>query len=186
MLSVLTGMLLRTLESDPGRDLSKNIKLGGTLSNDQFPNDRFHYGLSNPPFGRSGKKDSRGRQYRIHGEGLRQPFRPACHGSTTVDAVPAASGQQVELPEHGGGRAAIVLSGSPFSTEVRVQGNLRSAAGCWSRTWWDVIVCDADQIFFRTGIGTYLWVLSNKSPEPTGQGSIDQRHGPLDLDQERR
>ena len=54
----MTGMLLRTLESDPGRDLSKNIKLGSTLSNDQFPNDRFHYGLSNPPFGKKWEKDA--------------------------------------------------------------------------------------------------------------------------------
>ena len=53
----VTGMLLRTLESDPGRDLSKNIKLGSTLSNDQFANDRFHYGISNPPFGKKWEKD---------------------------------------------------------------------------------------------------------------------------------
>ena len=53
----LTGMLLRSLESDPGRDLSKNIKLGSTLSNDQFRHDRFHYCLSNPPFGKKWEKD---------------------------------------------------------------------------------------------------------------------------------
>lgn len=54
----LTSMLLRTLESDPGRDLSKNIRLGSTLSNDQFANERFHYGLSNPPFGKKWEKDA--------------------------------------------------------------------------------------------------------------------------------
>ena len=55
----LTGMLLRTLESDPGRDLSKNIKLGSTLSNDQFAGQRFHYGVSNPPFGKKWEKDQK-------------------------------------------------------------------------------------------------------------------------------
>lgn len=46
----LAGMLLKTLDADPGRDLSKNIKLGSTLSNDQHADERFHYVISNPPF----------------------------------------------------------------------------------------------------------------------------------------
>ena len=45
-------MLLKTLESDPGRDLSRNIKLGSTLSGDQHLGEGFHYGVSNPPFGK--------------------------------------------------------------------------------------------------------------------------------------
>ncbi|MGE2766865.1 HsdM family class I SAM-dependent methyltransferase, partial [Escherichia coli] len=48
----VAGMLIRRLESDPGRDLSKNIRQGSTLSNDQFAGERFHYCLSNPPFGK--------------------------------------------------------------------------------------------------------------------------------------
>ena len=50
-------MLLKTLESDPGRDLSKNIKLGSTLSNDHWQGERFHYCISNPPFGKKWEKD---------------------------------------------------------------------------------------------------------------------------------
>lgn len=53
----VAGMLIRRLESDPGRDLSKNILQGSTLSNDQFAGDRFHYCLSNPPFGKKWEKD---------------------------------------------------------------------------------------------------------------------------------
>ena len=53
----VAGMLIRRLESDPGRDLSKNIKQGSTLSNDHFHDERFHYCLSNPPFGKDWSKD---------------------------------------------------------------------------------------------------------------------------------
>ncbi|MFP3802847.1 N-6 DNA methylase, partial [Paraburkholderia sp. SIMBA_027] len=54
----LAGMLLKTLESDPGRDLSKNIKLGSTLSADKHRHEKFHYCVSNPPFGKKWELDA--------------------------------------------------------------------------------------------------------------------------------
>jgi type I restriction enzyme M protein len=54
----LGSMLLKKLESDPSRDLSQNIKLGSTLSQDLFAGQRFHYQCSNPPFGMSWAKDA--------------------------------------------------------------------------------------------------------------------------------
>ncbi|HNI73990.1 MAG TPA: class I SAM-dependent DNA methyltransferase, partial [Accumulibacter sp.] len=111
----LTSMLLRTLESDPGRDLSKNIRLGSTLSNDQFANERFHYCLSNPPFGKKWEKDSdavntehKEKKY----DGRFGPGLPRINDGSMLFLMHLAS--KLELPENGGGRAAIVLSGSPL------------------------------------------------------------------------
>ena len=111
----LTGMLLRTLESDPGRDLSKNIKLGSTLSNDQFHGQHFHYGVSNPPFGKKWEKDQEAveREHKNQKyEGRFGPGTPRIDDGSMLFLMNLAN--KMESPENGGGRAAIVLSGSPL------------------------------------------------------------------------
>lgn len=162
----LTGMLLRTLESDPGRDLSKNIKLGSTLSNDRFPNDRFHYGLSNPPFGKKWEKDSEAvnTEYTEKGyDGRFGPGLPRINDGSMLFLLHLAS--KLELPEHGGGRAAIVLSGSPLFNGGAGSGESEIRRWLLEQDLVDAIVAMPTEIFFRTGIGTYLWVLSNKKPK---------------------
>lgn len=170
----LTGMLLRTLESDPGRDLSKNIKLGSTLSNDQFPNDRFHYGLSNPPFGKKWEKDS-GTVNAEHAEkgysGRFGPGLPRINDGSMLFLLHLAS--KLELPEKGGGRAAIVLSGSPLFNGGAASGESEIRRWLLEQDLVEAIVALPTEIFFRTGIGTYLWILSNKK--------IEQRQGKLQL-----
>ena len=111
----LTAMMLRTLESDPGRDLSKNIKLGSTLSADHFQGERFHYSVSNPPFGKKWEKDAdavnlehKEKKY----EGRFGPGLPRINDGSMLFLLNLAS--KMELPANGGGRAAIVLSGSPL------------------------------------------------------------------------
>jgi type I restriction enzyme M protein len=159
----LTGMLLRTLESDPGRDLSKNIRLGSTLSNDQFANDRFHYGLSNPPFGKKWEKD----QDAVNSEhkekkhdGRFGPGLPRINDGSMLFLMHLAS--KLELPENGGGRAAIVLSGSPLFNGGASSGESEIRRWLLENDLVEAIVALPTEIFFRTGIGTYLWILSNK------------------------
>lgn len=159
----LTGMLLRTLESDPGRDLSKNIKLGSTLSNDQFANDKFHYCLSNPPFGKKWEKD----QDAVNTEhtekkydGRFGPGLPRINDGSMLFLMHLAS--KLELPENGGGRAAIVLSGSPLFNGGAGSGESEIRRWLLENDLVEAIVALPTEIFFRTGIGTYLWILSNK------------------------
>ena len=162
----LTGMLLRTLESDPGRDLSKNIKLGSTLSNDQFPNDRFHYGLSNPPFGKKWEKDAAAVNAEHTEKGLNGRFGhglPRINDGSMLFLTHLAS--KLELPKHGGGRAAIVLSGSPLFNGGAGSGESEIRRSLLENDLVEAIVALPTEIFFRTGIGTYLWILSNKKPE---------------------
>ena len=168
----LTGMLLRTLESDPGRDLSKNIKLGSTLSNDQFAGERFHYGLSNPPFGKKWEKDSAAvnAEHKEKGyDGRFGPGLPRINDGSMLFLIHLAS--KLELPERGGGRAAIVLSGSPLFNGGAGSGESEIRRWLLENDLVDAIVALPTEIFFRTGIGTYLWILSNKKPEQR-QGKV--------------
>jgi len=162
----LASMLLRTLESDPGRDLSKNIKLGSTLSNDQFAGERFHYGLSNPPFGKKWEKDSAAVNAEHVEKGYQGRFGPGLpriNDGSMLFLLHLAS--KLELPEHGGGRAAIVLSGSPLFNGGAGSGESEIRRWLLENDLVEAIVALPTEIFFRTGIGTYLWILSNKKPD---------------------
>ncbi len=168
----LTGMLLRTLESDPGRDLSKGIKLGSTLSNDQFPIERFHYGISNPPFGKKWEKDSTAVNAEHTEKGYRGRFGPGLpriNDGSMLFLLHLAS--KLEIPENGGGRATIVLSGSPLFNGGAGSGESEIRRWLLEQDLVDAIVALPTEIFFRTGIGSYLWILSNKKPE-SRQGKV--------------
>lgn len=162
----LAGMLLKTLESDPGRDLSKNIKLGSTLSNDQHDGERFHYGISNPPFGKKWEKDQAA-VVREHSErkfeGRFGPKLPRVSDGSMLFLLHLIS--KLELPERGGGRAAIVLSGSPLFNGNAGQGESEIRRHLLENDYVEAIIALPTEIFFRTGIGTYIWLLSNKKPE---------------------
>ena len=162
----LAGMLLRTLESDPGRDLSQNIKLGSTLSNDQLAGERFHYGLSNPPFGKKWEKD----QDAVNAEHQEKKFAgrfgpglPRINDGSMLFLLHLVS--KLELPENGGGRAAIVLSGSPLFNGGAGSGESEIRRWLLEQDLVEAIIALPEAIFFRTGIATYLWILSNKKPE---------------------
>jgi len=162
----LASMLLRTLETDPGRDLSKNIKLGSTLSNDQLAGERFHYGLANPPFGKKWEKDQDAvtQEHTENGfQGRFGPGLPRISDGSMLFLLHLAS--KLELPKNGGGRAVIVLSGSPLFNGGAGSGESEIRRWLLENDLVDAIIALPTEIFFRTGIGTYLWILSNKKPE---------------------
>ncbi|MBL8235729.1 MAG: N-6 DNA methylase, partial [Bryobacterales bacterium] len=137
-----------------------------TLSNDQFANERFHYCLSNPPFGKKWEKDSdavntehKEKKY----DGRFGPGLPRINDGSMLFLMHLAS--KLELPENGGGRAAIVLSGSPLFNGGAGSGESEIRRWLLENDLVEAIVALPTEIFFRTGIGTYLWVLSNKKPK---------------------
>ena len=75
---------------------------------------------------------------------------------------------KLELPENGGGRAAIVLSGSPLFNGGAGSGESEIRRWLLENDLVEAIVALPTEIFFRTGIGTYLWILSNKKPAQRG------------------
>ncbi|KOX56908.1 restriction endonuclease subunit M [Streptomyces purpurogeneiscleroticus] len=168
----LAGMLLKTLESDPGRDLSKNIKLGSTLSDDKLADERFHYCVSNPPFGKKWEKDQDA-VFREHSEkkyeGRFGPKLPRVSDGSMLFMLHLVS--KLELPERGGGRAAIVLSGSPLFNGGAGQGESEIRRYLLENDLVEAIVALPTEIFFRTGIATYIWILSNRK-SPARQGKV--------------
>lgn len=161
----LAGMLLKTLESDPGRDLSKNIKLGSTLSDDKMRGERFHYCVSNPPFGKKWEMDAAAVE-REHNqqkfEGRFGPKLPRVSDGSMLFLLHLLS--KLESPEKGGGRAAIILSGSPLFNGNAGQGESEIRRHLLEQDVVEAIIALPTEIFFRTGIGTYIWILSNKKP----------------------
>ncbi|WP_022673739.1 type I restriction-modification system subunit M [Novosphingopyxis baekryungensis] len=168
----LAGMLLKTLESDPGRDLSQNIKIGSTLSNDQYSGERFHYCISNPPFGKKWDKDQDA-VVREHSEkkfeGRFGPKLPRVSDGSMLFLLHLIS--KLETPERGGGRAAIVLSGSPLFNGNAGQGESEIRRFLLENDYVEAIIALPTEIFFRTGIGTYIWILSNKKGDAR-QGKV--------------
>jgi type I restriction enzyme M protein len=162
----LAGMLLRRLPTEPLRDLSQNIKLGSTLSDDQFPGERFNYCLSNPPFGKKWELDQKAVEQEHNEKGMAGRFGPGLpriNDGSMLFLMHLAS--KLELPKNGGGRAAIVLSGSPLFNGGAGSGESEIRRWLLEQDLVDAIVSLPTEIFFRTGIGTYLWILSNRKPD---------------------
>lgn len=160
----LANMLLRRLETEPARDLSANIKgPASTLSKDAFAGQHFHYCLSNPPFGKKWELDQAFVEREANEKGFEGRFGA---GTPRVSDGSMLFIQhlidKLEHPNKGGGRAAIILSGSPLFTGNAGQGETEIRRWLLENDYIEAIVALPTDIFFRTGIGTYIWILSNK------------------------
>lgn len=160
----LGNMLLKRLETDPSRDLSANIKLGSTLSNDQFEGKRFHYQCANPPYGMKWDKDS---------AAVKAEQKLGFAGRFGAGVPKSSDGSmlflqnlvaKLETPENGGGRGAIVLSGSPLFNGKANSGESNIRRWMLENDLIEAIVALPTEIFFRTGITTYIWLISNRKP----------------------
>ena len=163
----LANMLLRRLETEPARDLSANIAgPKSTLSQDAFAGRHFHYCLSNPPFGKKWEKDQAFVEREAKGKGFDGRFGA---GTPRVSDGSMLFIQhlidKLERPANGGGRAAIILSGSPLFTGYAGQGESEIRRWLLENDYIEAIVALPTDIFFRTGIGTYVWLLTNNKPE---------------------
>ena len=148
-----------------------NIKNGNTLSNDQFPYDKFDYILSNPPFGREWKNDKKA----IEDEAKLE------HAGRFGAGLPAVSdGQMLFLqtavaklkePHAGGGKIAIIHNGSPLFTGDAGSGASNIRKYLLENDLLEAIIALPNDIFYNTGIATYIWVLSNKKP-PQRKGKV--------------
>lgn len=162
----LGNMLLRRLETEPARDLSANIAgPKSTLSQDAFAGQRFHYCLANPPFGKKWEKDQAFVEREAKERGFEGRFGA---GTPRVSDGSMLFIQhlidKLEHPSKGGGRAAIILSGSPLFTGNAGQGETEIRRWLLENDLIDAIVALPTDIFFRTGIGTYIWLLDNNKP----------------------
>jgi len=145
-----------------GQDVS-NIKLGNTLSGDQLYADKFDYMLSNPPFGVDWKK--------IEQE-IKDEYSVKGYSGRFGAGVPRVSDGSLLFLLHlisklrdgskGGGRIGIILNGSPLFTGGAGSGESEIRRYILEADLLETIVALPTDMFYNTGISTYVWVLSNK------------------------
>lgn len=145
-----------------GQDVS-NIKLGNTLSADQLYSNRFDYMLSNPPFGVDWKKieQSVKDEKNLKGfEGRFGPGLPRVSDGSLLFLLHLIS--KLRDASEGGARIGIILNGSPLFTGGAGSGESEIRRYILEADLLETIVALPNDMFYNTGIATYVWVLSNK------------------------
>lgn len=165
-----------------GQDVSR-IKLGNTLSNDQLPADKFDYMLSNPPFGVDWKK--------IEGEIKDEHEQKGFDGRFGAGLPRVSDGsllflmhliskmrdkKNVDNQVTDGGRIGIILNGSPLFTGGAGSGESEIRRYILEADLLEAIVALPTDMFYNTGIATYVWVLTNKK-DPERKGKVQLING---------
>ena len=150
-----------------------NMRYGSTLSADAFPANEFDFMLSNPPYGKSWKGDLE----RMGGKsGIRDPRFILEHSDDPEYSLITRSsdGQMMFLANmlskmkqdtRLGSRIAEVHNGSSLFTGDAGQGESNIRRWIIENDWLEAIVALPLNMFYNTGIATYIWVLSNRKPE---------------------
>ena len=158
---------------------AENMKYGSTLSGDAFPSHEFDFMLSNPPYGKSWKSDLD----RLGGKkDIRDPRFVIEHGGNPEYSLITRSsdGQLVFLANmlskmkkgtKVGSRIAEVHNGSSLFTGDAGSGESNVRRWVIENDWLEAIIALPSNIFYNTGIATYIWVLSNRKA-PSRKGKV--------------
>ena len=142
-----------------------------TLAHDAFPAQEFDFMLANPPYGKSWKKDLESMGGK---DGMRDPrFKVIHHGEELSLVTRSSDGQMLFLANMAskmndksalGSRIAEVHNGSSLFTGDAGQGESNIRRWIIENDWLEAIVALPLNLFYNTGIATYVWVLSNRKP----------------------
>lgn len=145
-----------------------NIKFGNTFTVDGLTEERFDYMLSNPPFGVDWKKAEKSIKAEHLNKGLFGRFGvglPRINDGSLLFLLHMISKMKSE-----GSRIGIVFNGSPLFTGSADSGESNIRKWIIENDWLEAIVALPDQLFYNTGISTYIWFLTNhKSSERKGK-----------------
>lgn len=148
-----------------GQDVD-NIALGDTLTEDAFDDKKFDYGLSNPPFGVDWK-DQRAyvddEHTKLGFNGRFGPGTPAVSDGAMLFLLHLVS--KMRKPEDGGSRMAIVLNGSPLFSGGAGGGESNIRKWLLDNDLVEAIIGLPKDMFYNTGITTYIWVLTNRKAD---------------------
>jgi type I restriction enzyme M protein len=138
------------------------IKEGNTLADDLFKEDTFDYILSNPPFGREWKNEKVAieKEQKLGYAGRFGPGLPAIGDGQMLFLLTAIS--KMKDAKDGGSRVAIIHNGSPLFTGDAGSGPSEIRKYIIENDMLEAIVALPNDLFYNTGIATYIWVLSNK------------------------
>lgn len=149
-----------------GQDIS-NIKLGNTLSDDQLRFNRFDYCLSNPPFGVDWKKVEKQVRSEADQQGFNGRFGPGLprvSDGSLLFLMHLISKMQQPGTDSTGSRIGIILNGSPLFTGGAGSGESEIRRYILENDLLDTLVALPTDMFYNTGIATYVWVLTNHKP----------------------
>jgi len=147
-----------------GQDV-ENIKLGNTLSDDQHAEQRFDYMLANPPFGVEWKKVQKQVTDEHNHKGFNGRFGPGLprvSDGSLLFLLHLVS--KMRDPRKGGSRIGIILNGSPLFTGGAGSGESEIRRYLLQHDMVEAIIGLPTDMFYNTGIATYIWVLNNRKP----------------------
>lgn len=146
-----------------------NIKLGNTLSDDQLISDKFDYMLSNPPFGVDWKKVQKTINNENKDKGFEGRFGaglPRVSDGSLLFLMHLISKMRPLTPnlKESGSRIGIILNGSPLFTGGAGSGESEIRRYVLENDLLEAIIALPTDMFYNTGISTYIWILSNNKP----------------------
>ena len=136
----------------------KNIHLGSSLSEDKLQDKTFDYMITNPPFGVSWKSE----QEFVESEAQNPQGRFAVGTPRSSDGSLLFLQHMISKMEANGSRIGVVFNGSPLFTGDAGSGESDIRKWIIENDWLEAIVALPDQLFFNTGISTYIWIVTNR------------------------
>ena len=141
----------------------EHIAFGNSFTEDHFPRQKFDYMLANPPFGVEWKPEENAIRKEHEGQGFGGRFGagvPRINDGSFLFLQHMIS--KMKSPAEGGTRLAIVFNGSPLFTGSAGSGESNIRQWIIENDWLEAIVAMPDQLFYNTGISTYLWIVTNR------------------------
>lgn len=171
-----SDMLMKDVDQNGG---TNNVRFGDIFIDDQFteaPYDKFDYLLSNPPFGVDWKRQQKEIQREQEKLGFAGRFGaglPRVNDGSLLFLQHMISKFEPLRPteQKHGSRLAIVFSGSPLFTGGAGSGESDIRKWIIENDWLEAIIALPEQMFYNTGIGTYVWVVTNRK-EKRRKGKI--------------
>ena len=144
-----------------------NVRYGDSFTEDQFARETFDYFLTNPPFGvdwKKQQKEIRQEHEQLGSDGRFGVGLPRVNdGSLLFLQHMWHKREPVQRKEHKhGSRLAIVFSGSPLFTGGAGSGESNIRRWLMENDWLEAVVALPEQMFYNTGIGTYVWIVTNR------------------------
>ena len=150
------------------------IEFGNTLADDRFSGERFDYLLANPPFGVDWKAEKKDIDRLPSFRGYTGKLPRVNDGALLFLLHMIGHFEQVRPEEKKyGSRCAIVFNGSPLFTGGAGSGESEIRRWIIENDWLEAIVALPEQMFYNTGIGTFIWVVTNRK--------VDARKGRIQL-----
>lgn len=154
---------------------AERIKHGSTISADAFPHETFDFMISNPPFGTPWKKDLEAWGYKDKKEITDSRFVFNWAGDAQYNVIPNIGDPQMLFLANNiskmkntttlGSRIVEVHNGASLFTGSAGQGESNLRRYIIENDWLEAIVALPENMFYNTGIGTFLWIITNRKPE---------------------